>query len=201
GGGFYSDLKARGVVGSIGIAAVFFVAATAVVILRDDAVPYKPGQFVPQDVLSRVDFSHPDPERLANARRERRESWPHVYRADGDAWNQLQASLSELPERVGERNSSELPGNLATALQIGPGGDGVLNILRDYRSASEKPKYQKAVEDFIKDLRPLVLLPKDQRDQELAKATQRFVSISIPDHGDVRVEDTLPAGANKELAD
>jgi putative nucleotidyltransferase with HDIG domain len=201
GGGFYSDLKARGVVGSIGIAAVFFVAATAIVILRDDAVPYKPGQFVPQDVLSRVDFSHPDPERLANARRERRESWPHVYRANGDAWSQLQASLSELPERVGDRDSSELPGNLATALQIGPGGDGVLNILRDYRSASEKPKYQKAVEDFIKELRPLVLLPKDQRDQELAKATQRFVSITIPDHGDVRVEDTLPAGANKELAD
>jgi putative nucleotidyltransferase with HDIG domain len=202
GGSFYSELKARGVIGSLGIAGVFCVLATAIVLLRDDAVPYKPGQFVPQDIVSRVDFTSTDQSRLTKTRQERRESEPHVYSPAGDAWGELRAALLELPERVADKDVSQLPGKLATALQVGPGSDGILNILAQYRTPEEKPKYQKAVEDYVNDLRPLVLLPKAQRDLELAKASQRFVTIAIPGHRDpVRLEDTLAAEANKELQD
>ena len=60
--------------------------------------------------------------------------------------------------RVGDKDVSQLPGNLATALQVAPGSDGILNVLRQYQTPTQKTKYLKAVEDFIKDLRPLIKL-------------------------------------------
>src|SRR5258706_13378259 len=150
GGGLYSELKARGVVGSLGVAVVFALAGSAIVMLRDSAVPYKPGQYVTQDVLSRVDFNFTDQERLAKVKQEKRESEPHVYKVNGDVWGELQAALGELPERVGDKDVSQLPGNLATALQVAPGSDGILNILRQYQTPTQKTKYLKAVEGFVK---------------------------------------------------
>jgi putative nucleotidyltransferase with HDIG domain len=201
GGGLYSELKARGVIGSLGVAAVFCIAASAIVMLRDSAVAYKPGQYVPQDVLSRVDFTFTDQERLTKIRQEKRESQPHVYKANGKAWDDLQAAMSELPERVGDKDVSQLPGNLATALQVAPGSDGILNILRQYQLPTQKPKYLKAVEDFVKDLRPLIVLPTEQRDMELAAKSQRFVTVLVGDRGLMKAEDTLADGSNKELRD
>ena len=64
GGSLYSELKARGVVGSVWVAAAFCIVASAIVMLREDSVPYKPGQYVPQDVISRIDFEFVDPELL-----------------------------------------------------------------------------------------------------------------------------------------
>ena len=199
GGGLYSELKARGIVGSVWIAAAFCVVASAIVMLREDAVPYKPGQYVPQDVLSRVDFNFADSELLTAAKRERRETEPHVFRSTGDSWGDLRAALLELPDRVADKDSSQLPGNLATLLQVGPGSDGVLNNLQQYREPSRRPQFQKAVEDFIKELQPLILLPKEQRDLELTRTAQRFVPISIPGRRLVRVDETLADGPSKEL--
>jgi putative nucleotidyltransferase with HDIG domain len=201
GGSLYSDLKARGVIGSLAVAAVFALVASGIVMLRDGAVGYKPGQYVPQDVLSRVDFSFTDPERLAKVKQEKRESEPHVFKANGDAWGDLQAALSELPERVGDKDVSQLPSSLATALQVAPGSDGILNVLRQYQTPAQKSKYVKAVEDFIKDLRPLIVLPAAEREAEMSRGNQRFVMIRVADHATLKPDDTLADGPNKDLQD
>ena len=206
GGSLYSELKARGVIGSLGVAFVFFIAASAIVTLRDSAVPYKPGQYVPQDVLSRVDFSFTDQSRLTKAKQERRDSEPHVYTAAGDAWGALESAIDELPERVGDKDSSQLPGNLATSLQISSNSDGVLNVLRQYQDPTQKPKFEKAVKAFVNDLRPLVVLPAAQREQELARAEKRYTQIFVTGlegqkSATIRPEDTLAVGANKELSE
>src|SRR5689334_2014398 len=116
GGSLYSELKARGVVGSIWVAAAFCIAASAIVMLREDAVPYKPGQYVSKDIQSSIDFNFTDPDKLAQARQEKRDSEPHVFRTAGDSWGDLKASLLELPDRVADKSVDQLPGNLATEL-------------------------------------------------------------------------------------
>src|SRR4051812_5794930 len=124
GGGLFSELKAKGVVGSVGIAAVFALAASAIIMLREDAVPYKPGQYVPQDVISRVDFSFHDAERINELQAQAREAEPRVYKSNGDAWGTLQAALLELPDRVGEKGTTQLPPDLTTALHVTAENDG-----------------------------------------------------------------------------
>src|SRR3954451_13588342 len=88
GGNLYTELKARGVIGSIGIAVAFWLIASAIMMLREDAMPYKPGQYVPQDIISRVDFAFSDPERLEKIKAEKREGEPRVYRVAADAWGE-----------------------------------------------------------------------------------------------------------------
>src|SRR3954468_18093965 len=142
GGSLFSDLKAKGVIGSLVVAGCFAVVASAIVMLREDAVPYKPGQYVPQDVISRVEFTFRDYDRLAKLKQDSRESQPRVYRPNGEAWDALQAALAELPERVGDKDATQLPGNLATLLQVSKESDGILNVLRQYQAPEQKARYE-----------------------------------------------------------
>jgi putative nucleotidyltransferase with HDIG domain len=200
GGSLFSDLKAMGVLGSLVVAAGFALVASAIVMLREDAVPYKPGQYVPQDVISRVEFTFRDYDRLAKLKQDLRESEPHVYKPNPGAWDALQAALTELPERVGDKDASQLPGNLATLLQVSRESDGILNVLRQYQAPEQKARYEKAIAGFVDELRPLVILRHEQRDEELSRAARRFVAIAVPEHRDaVRVEDTYPDTPSKEL--
>src|SRR3569623_1377095 len=89
----WSDLRAKGVIPSLGVAAVFAVVVSAIVMLREDSVAYKPGQYVPQDILSRVDFDFIDQEKLVQSRKLKRETTPRVYAQQGDAWATLQNAL------------------------------------------------------------------------------------------------------------
>lgn len=200
----WTELRARGVPGSVGLAALFALLATLIVLLREDSVAYKPGQYVPQDILSRVDFSFRDPEKLAEARKQMRDSQPRVYKQASDTWAQLQASLLELPDRVGNNDLSRLPGNLEKLLRVDAGSEGVLNILRQYQAPDRQPEYRRAVEGFVGELRGLVVLPKSQLDYERQRQAQRYVTIKIADRGDMRVDDVYhdvsdPEGADKEL--
>ena len=42
-----------------------------------------------------------------------RETEPHVFKVSGDAWGELETKLLELPERVGDKDVTQLPGTLA----------------------------------------------------------------------------------------
>jgi putative nucleotidyltransferase with HDIG domain len=205
-GDWYAELKARGVIGSLVVAGVFALVASAIVMLREDAVPYRPGQYVPQDIISRVDFAFSDQERLTKAREAMRETEPHVFKASGDAWGDLETALLELPDRVGDKAVSQLPAKLVTELQVAAGGDGVLNVLRQFQTPAQKPAYAKAVKDYIGELRDLVVLQKAERDAEVAQPTRRVVYLGgratgASRTGTLRLDDTLSDGANRELSD
>src|SRR5215208_2349192 len=79
----WQGLRASGVLASLAIATAFFVVAWAILSLRQQVVPYRPGQWIPHDIVSRVDFKYQDKEELARKRRERRANEPRVYLADG----------------------------------------------------------------------------------------------------------------------
>jgi putative nucleotidyltransferase with HDIG domain len=196
--GLWAKLRARGVVGSLVVAAVFCLVTAAIVLLREDSVPYRPGQYVPQDVLSRVDFSFTDADRLTQARKERREGEPCVYKSTGDAWGNLETALLELPDRVGDKPAAQLPGDLATGLHLDPGSEPVLAFFRKAQSGEAKKDWQASVHDFIATLRPTIVLPRDQRAEEVAKTAQRFVMVVV-DGRPLPVEDTCADGVNGEL--
>jgi putative nucleotidyltransferase with HDIG domain len=166
-------------------------------------VPYRPGQYVAQDVISRVDFGFMDVMRLLDVRESRRELEPRVYKPakdDGDAWLILKTALLELPSRVAGKKVSELPADLVTRLQVGEGSESVLEILGRYHSPEYGEEYRKAVDEFIKSMSTAITLPRDKRDEELAKkTTQRVVEVVIAGKGNVLVEDTYSAEADAQL--
>src|SRR5207248_2129279 len=86
-----------GVIVSLQIAAVFFVGATAILMMHDQVVPYRPGQYAHHDIISRVDFVYMDKQRLSDAQNIARQTTPHVYTQVSDAWKELEDRLLALP--------------------------------------------------------------------------------------------------------
>src|SRR5438105_1427887 len=95
-GSFWRDMRASGALRSLGIAAAFCVIAIGIVMLREDVVPYRPGQYVPQDIIGRVDFTFTDKSQLQKAREDACNSQPRIYRQNGDVWADLEKTLLEL---------------------------------------------------------------------------------------------------------
>ena len=96
----WARLRSEGGLASLGIAAAFCVAATAILMLRQDVVPYRAGQWVSHDILSRVAFSYTDKELLARKRREAAEHEPRIYSPGRDMWGDIHKELLELPDRI-----------------------------------------------------------------------------------------------------
>src|SRR4051812_20735605 len=121
---WWEQLRDDGALTSIAIAAIFCMLAFAILSLRQEVLPFRPGQAVPYDVISRVDFSFKDKGILAERQKEARDHTPRVYVANvdktaGDAWQHLQEELLALPDKVAGLTLEELPPKLKDLLDNG----------------------------------------------------------------------------------
>src|SRR5687767_12235896 len=110
----WEKLRSNGVMISIQIAAAFWIVATAILMLRDDVVPYRAGQYTHHDIISRVDFTFMDKEALARAQARASQTTPRVYVQAADAWKALEEKLMALPDRVA---AVATPNELGTELR------------------------------------------------------------------------------------
>ena len=142
-------LKSSGVLVSLQIAIVFFLGATAILLLREEVVPYRPGQFVHHDIVSRVDFEYMDQQRLADAQRKARQDEPNVYSEQPDAWKTLEEKLLAMPDRVAAASTvDELNAELRKVLDSGS-----FTLLKEYRNEINRANYNKRVKGYIAALR------------------------------------------------
>ena len=116
----WENLRASGVIVSLQVAALFWVAATGILTLRQDVVPYRPGQFAHHDIISRVDFTFMDKQQLAEAQRLARQNAPRVYTAVPEVWKPLEEKLLALPDlAAGVPTLNELSPELRGVLDAG----------------------------------------------------------------------------------
>ncbi len=167
----WEKLKEQGVPASLGIAAVFFVAAAAILMLRQDVVPYRLGQWLNHDIVSRVRFTYTDPDRLDEKRREATLRVPRMYSPAGeDVWEDVEKALLQLPERVS--SSPQLPADLKSL------DSGSATLLRKYASPESRKEYTQHVERYVQTLRdfritaggqpfPICILPDADRAEDV----------------------------------
>src|SRR5688572_17163620 len=106
----FARLQASGVLPSIGIAAVFCIVITSILLLREEVVPWRPGQAVPYDIVARYDFDFRDNTRHQEQQRQARERAPRVYQANPKkVWESLKDQLVALPQKVSVDNTDLLP--------------------------------------------------------------------------------------------
>src|SRR3954462_14680434 len=92
----WAELRASGTLTSLWVAAGFCVACICIMMLREDVVPYRPGEFTSTDILARTTFRFADSDELAKQRRVRQEMEPRVYSANGDVYQHLRELLVNL---------------------------------------------------------------------------------------------------------
>jgi putative nucleotidyltransferase with HDIG domain len=193
----WNRLKRNGTFPSLGIAAIFWVLATAIMMMRDDVLPYRPWQTVRYDIISRVDFSYKSKDLLATKQQEAREHTPRVYRSTvdnsgADIWQPLQQLLISLPNKVGRSTFNELPPDLRAEV-----GDTVtLSALQRYQARALKSQFDEAVKSYTSQLRAArwVILPADQRQQDMG----RDIAL-LPGNQTRDINSTFPSPANDEL--
>jgi len=100
-------MKASGAPVSVAIAAAFALIAIAILSLREDVVPHRPGQFAAHDIVSRVNFTFHDNRKLADAQRAARAVTPRVYSEDSNLWNRIETVLLAVPDQVATAASPE----------------------------------------------------------------------------------------------
>src|SRR5260221_8493778 len=177
--GYWRDLRASGALRSLGIAAGFFALAIAIVMLREDVVPYRPGQYVPQDILSRVDFDYRDKGQLDREKRDARESQPRIYKENGDVWGDLQKNLLDLPERLAGKKLEDVDRSLRSALELDGNTGALSEFLAITSDARERANYEKEVKAYVDALpkEDLIIVPESQYHEEQDKVIRRQVVI------------------------
>ncbi len=169
----------------------FVVATTAILMLRPNVLGWRVGQYVPHDIVSRVDFTWSDPDALNEARSAARRNEPRVYkRAAVDPIDVIADELNRLPDTVKDKHPDQLPEPLRGTLD----GASVAE-LRDYLDPSERKNWNASVETYIEQLRlnRLIVLPTADRDEDRG----RLVRVQGIDT--VRVEETYSPAMRDEL--
>lgn len=190
---FWRRLRNDGSLISLAVAGVFCLACMAILVMREDVVPYRPGQWTRHDIVSRVDFSYRDEKQLAAARQQARDTTPRIYKqADPDPWQTVQQQLQALPDRVKGMTLDELPADLRFLLDAGS-----LAKLQEYQFGQHREKYEQWVKSYIESLRGLglVIIPEETRREDLG----RFIVVEgLP--APVRTETTFTPAMREDLA-
>ncbi len=71
-------MKEDGIVNSIAVAVTFCVLTATILMLRQDVMPYRPGQWISHDIVSRVAFTYSDKDLLNRAARTPRVRAAHL---------------------------------------------------------------------------------------------------------------------------
>lgn len=167
---------ARDLIPSLAIVAAFWLAITLLLLLRKDVVPYRPGDYVPHDIIARVDFQFVDQALHDQQVKVARESAPRVYRqVPGDIWAKIQDYLLALPDTVHGRAPQELDPPLSDILD-----SGAITELEQDRVGLDRRQYATNVRQFINYARkhlvaedePLVILKQSDRDEETRLAAK-----------------------------
>jgi hypothetical protein len=173
----FTRLQQSGLLPSIGVAAAFCLVVIAILMLREEVVPWRPGQPVPYDIVARVDFTFRDKNRLQDKQRLARERWPRIYRANPvNVWDALEQDLLSLPEKVSVDNTDLLPPAIKNNLDAG-----TITALRQYNTPERRPAWEDTVRSFVSDLKStkveqtgsIVLLKNEDRQQEILTNEQR----------------------------
>src|SRR5687768_3579080 len=146
----WEHLRSNGVIVSLQIAAIFWVAATGILMFRQDVVPYRPGQWAHHDIISRVDFTFMDRQQLAEAQRLARQNAPRVYTAVPDVWKPLEEKLLALPDLVaGVPTLNELSPELRDVLDAG-----AFTPLKEiHGNERRRTAYNTAIKEYIAALK------------------------------------------------
>ncbi len=182
-------MRQDGTANAIGIAVVFCILIASILMLRQDVMPYRPGQWISHDIVSRVAFTYSDKDLLNQRKRERREMEPRIYKPAGDLWSDVEKALVDLPDRLPASPTAELPEDLRKIFD-----SGAVTAIRRYLSLEGREAFNKRITAFVDALRdshvgvsgqiPICVLNKaDRKDDLRAHRQVRIEGGAILDPG------------------
>ena len=164
------DVPRHDLVPSLAIAAGFWLAVTCFLLVRKEVVSYRPGEYVPHDIVARVDFQFVDvvrDDQLIEYKRESRV--PRLSPSSRRSVGKNPEFSSGLAGHDSRRSPQELDPPLRDVLD-----NGAITELEQEQTGLDRQQYEDNVRQFISysgrhllgDQEPLVIVPQSDRDQE-----------------------------------
>ncbi|MBC7783472.1 MAG: hypothetical protein H7144_06490, partial [Burkholderiales bacterium] len=138
---------------SLMIAVAFVALATCILMLRPNVMGWRIGQYVPHDVVARVDFTYHDDDEFNTARNEARFREPRVYRAIDDPWKEIAEVLAGLPELVKGQQPEQLAEPYRSILDRT-----CVAELQTYTQPQLEKSWKSTVDEYIASARNLKLI-------------------------------------------
>ena len=182
-----SSLRSEGVFKGVLIAIAFATLASLILMMRSGVIAYRPGQYVPHDLVARTDFDFIDDDRLAEARRQAAVATPRVFAESRPALDEIQASLLSLPDRVKGQRLEELKDLVLSSVLDGPS----LPRIQEYAEPDRRSAWESAVREFVGSMRrqQLIILDERARAEEISLGRP----LQVVGVGKVQPTDTLTA--------
>lgn len=149
----------------IGVALV--VCVSGIILAGRQKSAYRLGQYVAAPVHARIDFAYFDRNKFLAAQQRARDLEPRVYRPTLFAWSTLREQMRQWPELAAGNAPGDLPEPMRSTLDRA-----ALALLVQYQSPERKALFEHRIDAFFEVLGKLVVVPKEQRDQEIARHTQ-----------------------------
>ncbi len=151
-------IRSEGGLIPIAIAVCFCIAASGILLLRENVVAYRPGQLVHHDITARVLFKSRDDKKLDAARDRARDATPRRYKpAEPNPFTVIQEALMTLPDKVRSGKLNELPPDLQAVLV----DDAAAATVQEYSVGAKRDIYNKFVQNYMNALtsQNLIILP------------------------------------------
>lgn len=176
----WKNLKTPQTLAVLGAVVAFWVLATGIVLLRERMVRPRLGDYVHEDVRSRVSFVSRNLEMERELRQQARDAAPRVYRRLENNFSNLEGRLLSLPKDLAGRRIEELPKDLHL-------DGGAFEAIKGHSAeafASLVRRYISALRGAV-DAGKLAVLPQEEREQDL----------QMPERKSAKVQGILPDGA------
>lgn len=157
-------LQRPGVAGSLLIATAFCVLCAAILILRDEVLPYREGQILRTSLHSRVDFKYMDSGKMEKEQARARELVLPIY-APTQVWTSLEAELVRLPDKFAGKSLDDVPASLGEMFSVKREGfsttldAAAVTILDQAAREPQAAKYRADVRSFVQRIASLIILP------------------------------------------
>jgi len=96
----WKRFREAGGLGSTALAGAFFVALVVLDITPAEPLPYRPGQYIPQDIYARLEFSVLSPDRQRELQNEAQATMPPVFKLNTALMDEIFAMLKNLPDQL-----------------------------------------------------------------------------------------------------
>lgn len=168
--------------GGLIVVGVFVLLTSSILMLRPQVVRYRPGQWVPHDLVARVDFLHHDIQKLNSARADARDHEPRIYRQSPDQLKKLNEDLTVLPDQLQKIRLDQLPENYRDVFD-----NATLAQVQGYADHQSRAAWKDSVDAYVSSIRKmrLVILPETERAADLDRM------IVLPELGPVPANDSI----------
>jgi len=140
-----------GGLGSALLGGAFFVVLVMLDLTPAEPLPYRPGQYVAEDIHARLDFSVLSPDRQRELQREAQVTTPPVFRLNTALADEVTATLKNLPDQL---KATTQPGDLDETLgeRFALTAQNVLKVREALVDPQRREGYQRHLERLRKEL-------------------------------------------------